>query len=68
MSEQENETMNQRMAVIGAGTMGRGITQAFLQAGFEVWLHDALSDVMTAASDHIHNGLDRSAKKGKLSS
>ncbi len=33
--------MSHTVAVIGAGTMGRGIAQVFAQAGYEVALFDA---------------------------
>ena len=32
--------MGKSLAIVGAGTMGRGITQVFLQVGFKVVLLD----------------------------
>ncbi len=55
------------MAVIGAGTMGRGIAQVFAQSGFDVYMFDAYEPVRAAAASHIHKMLDRAVEKGKLS-
>ncbi len=56
-----------RIAVIGAGTMGRGIAQVFAQAGFEVGLFDSISGAVDAAIGHIGKMLDRAVEKGKMS-
>ena len=55
------------MAVLGAGTMGRGIAQVFAQAGYQVSLFDAVATAMEAAGAAIGKFLDRSVEKGKLS-
>jgi len=54
------------VAVIGAGTMGRGIAQVFAQAGFEVYVHDAAPAALQAGVAFVGQMLDRLAEKGKL--
>jgi len=56
----------QRIIVIGAGTMGRGIAQVFAQSGFEVQLHDAVKAAMESAVSSIGKMLDRAVEKGKM--
>lgn len=53
-------------AVIGAGTMGRGIAQVFAQAGFAVALQDADADVLSHARDRIARSLARLVEKAVL--
>ncbi len=55
----------QRIAVIGAGTMGRGIAQVFAQAGFEVAIHDAVPAALQSATGQIRATLDKAVEKGK---
>lgn len=55
------------VAVIGAGTMGRGIAQVFVQSGFDVFLFDAVSDAVTSATNQIGEMLDRAVEKGRMS-
>lgn len=57
---------NKPIAVVGAGTMGRGITQIFAQAGFEVYLYDAVPAALEAGVGFVGKMLDRLADKGKL--
>jgi 3-hydroxybutyryl-CoA dehydrogenase len=54
------------IAVIGAGTMGRGIAQVGAQAGFAVRLTDVDPAALGAALDRIRAGLDRAVERGKL--
>lgn len=57
----------QRPVVVGAGTMGNGIAQAFAAAGFEVRLLD-LSEAFTArAMATIEKNLGRQVKRGTVS-
>jgi 3-hydroxybutyryl-CoA dehydrogenase len=58
--------MNDSIAVIGAGTMGRGIAQVFAQAGFPVFIHDAFPEALDAGVKDIHKMLDKGVEKGKL--
>jgi 3-hydroxybutyryl-CoA dehydrogenase len=57
---------NERIAVIGAGTMGHGIAQVAIQSGFEVRLCDAAPGVIDRALLQIRSGLDRGVEKGRL--
>lgn len=56
------------VAVIGAGTMGRGIAQVLLRVGYSVILSDTSSPALDAARNSITRGLARDVKKGRLSS
>ena len=46
--------------------MGRGIVQIFAQAGFEVYVYDAVPTALEAGVGFVGNMLDRLADKGKL--
>ncbi len=54
------------VAVIGAGSMGAGITQLAAQAGHTVRLHDAQAGAAAAALGRIAADLDGAVKRGKL--
>jgi len=56
------------IAVLGAGTMGRGIAQVFAQAGYDVFLFDVIPAAIESAAAEVGKFLDRSVEKGKLSS
>jgi len=58
---------NVKVAVIGAGTMGRGIAQVFAQAGYEVGIYDAFPAALASAIGQIGKMLDRAVEKGKMS-
>src|ERR1700675_663113 len=59
--------LNQKtVAVIGAGTMGRGIAQIFAQSGYEVYLNDAIPKALDEGVAFIQKMLDRAAQKGTL--
>lgn len=58
----------QQIAVIGAGTMGRGIAQTALAAGFPVVLQDVAERACEQAHDAIEVGLSRLVEKGQLTS
>lgn len=60
--------MSKQVAVIGAGTMGRGIAQVFAQAGFTVHLTDAMPKALDEGVGFIHKMLDRAAEKGTIKS
>jgi 3-hydroxybutyryl-CoA dehydrogenase len=59
--------MGKSIAVIGAGTMGRGIAQVFAQAKYDVYLHDAFPEALNSATAQIGKLLDKAVEKGKLS-
>ncbi len=63
MTTNKSETI----AVIGAGTMGRGIAQAFAQSGYEVRLFDSYAPAIQSATQQIGKMLDRAVEKGKMS-
>ncbi len=50
-------------AVIGAGTMGAGIAQVALEAGWRVRLFDAQPGATTRGRERIHEGLTRRASR-----
>ena len=56
------------MAVIGAGTMGRGIAQAAALAGFSATLYDVDPDRLRAARESIEATLQKGVERGKVSS
>jgi 3-hydroxybutyryl-CoA dehydrogenase len=55
------------MAVIGAGTMGRGIAQIFAQCGYDVCMCDAASAALDSAMGQINKMLDRAVQKERIS-
>lgn len=57
----------QRVCVIGAGTMGRGIAMAFANAGYDVALHDMSEDAISAARAAISASYAKLARSGRLS-
>ncbi len=54
------------VAVLGAGTMGRGIAQVCAQAGFVTRLFDVAPGQVDAALGSIRAGLERAIEKGKI--
>ena len=55
------------VAVIGAGTMGRGIAQLAAQRGLEARLFDVSAAQVEQAGREVSSQLDRLVAKGKLS-
>lgn len=55
-----------KVGVIGAGTMGSGIAQAFAQAGHEVMLSDIKKEFSDGGKEKIHKNLSRLVTKGKM--
>src|SRR2546422_5119603 len=56
----------EKMAVIGAGTMGGGITMNFLNAGIPVTLLEMSQEALDRGIATIRGNYDSSAKKGRL--
>ena len=61
-------TSIQKIAVIGAGTMGNGIAQVGAQAGYPVTLIDLNRELLDRGLDTIRRNLDRQVGKGRLES
>ncbi|MEQ1917746.1 MAG: 3-hydroxyacyl-CoA dehydrogenase NAD-binding domain-containing protein [Elusimicrobiota bacterium] len=59
--------MIQRVAVVGAGTMGLGIAQLCAQSGFSVKVHDALPAALAGLPAKLKKSFDTAVLKGKLS-
>lgn len=57
----------EKVAVIGAGTMGNGIAHTFAQSGYKVNLIDISQDALDKALATISKNLDRMVKKEKIS-
>ena len=56
-----------KVAVVGAGTMGHGIAQVASMAGFHVYIRDTESRILDDAMEKIRNSLARFVKKGNIS-
>jgi 3-hydroxybutyryl-CoA dehydrogenase len=56
-----------KVGVIGAGTMGNGITQVFAASGFDVTMQDISEEGIHRGMDTIANSLDRMIKSEKIS-
>jgi 3-hydroxybutyryl-CoA dehydrogenase len=54
------------VGVVGAGTMGGGIAQAFAQAGFSVQLVDVAAPMLDRARQSIETSLSKLVDKSKL--
>lgn len=55
-----------KIAVIGTGTMGAGIVQAFAQAGMKVTMKSRSENSYTKALNKISKSLSRLVEKGKM--
>jgi 3-hydroxybutyryl-CoA dehydrogenase len=56
------------VAVIGSGTMGRGIAQVAAMAGCTTWMYDIDGEAVTSAAAQIEHNLARGRELGKVSS
>ena len=54
------------IAVVGAGTMGRGIAYAASLGGFQTILEDLDDSVLAKAMDWIQEAFDEGVKRGKV--
>ena len=55
-----------KVAILGAGTMGNGIAHIFARSGYRVILRDVERKFLERGIDTIAKNLDREVKKGKL--
>ena len=58
--------MFNRIGVIGAGAMGRGIAQLFASSGQQVQLFDTRAEAIDDALQFNRNLLQRAQAKGKM--
>src|SRR3954447_4842006 len=56
-----------RIAIVGAGTMGRGIAQLAALGGYETVLYDPLPGVAEASAAELRKALDKGAARGRWS-
>jgi len=56
----------EKIAVLGAGTMGAGIAQVAAQAGFETSVYDVKQEFINVGLDRVQNFLRGSRDRGKL--
>lgn len=59
-------TMIKKVGIIGCGTMGAGITQVVLEAGYGVVVREVDASVLDKGTKAIQKGLERSVEKGVL--
>jgi 3-hydroxybutyryl-CoA dehydrogenase len=52
------------VAIIGAGTMGHSLAQAFAQGGYQVFLNDTSEEVLSKAQTLISSNLDTLSRAG----
>lgn len=57
-----------QIAVIGTGTMGRGIAYLAAVAGYETLIHDADADALDAAKAWVESTLQKGVERGKVTS
>jgi 3-hydroxybutyryl-CoA dehydrogenase len=57
----------QRVAVVGAGTMGNGIVQVIAQAGLPVTMLDVSAEVLERGVGTIERNLQRGVERGRVS-
>lgn len=67
MTIHQNESFMQKIAVIGAGTMGNGIAHVFAQNGYAVHLIDVSPTALEKALATISKNLDRQVAKETIS-
>ena len=56
---------NKCIGIVGAGVMGQGIAQLFLQAGYPVRLYDAQAGALDSAAEFIGRMVRRQVDKGR---
>ena len=58
--------MSAKIVVIGSGTMGLEIAQAFAKKNFDVVVRDIKEEIINAAQTRLNKGLDKLVAKGKM--
>ena len=61
------ELLFNKIVIIGAGTMGRGIAQVCAMAGYTTILNDISEDTLSNAHKQIVRNLSKGVEKGKVS-
>ena len=56
----------QKIAVVGAGTMGHGIAQVAAMAGYDTWLFDLDGDTLERGLSKVAANLDKGVARGKV--
>jgi len=59
-------TADKRVGVLGMGTMGRGIVEVFLTAGYDVRCVEVDQRVITSSTDKLLKSLQNSFEKGRI--
>ena len=54
------------IGVVGAGTMGHGIAQVLVRAGYNVFLLDIADSLVKAGAERISRGLGRDVEKSRM--
>ena len=68
MISTEHKPGSHQVAVIGAGTMGNGITHVFAQNGYPVTMFDISNEALDRGLKTIQQNLERMVQKEKISS
>jgi 3-hydroxybutyryl-CoA dehydrogenase len=66
MNSTESGRTSHVVAVIGAGTMGNGITHVFAQNGYPVTMIDVSKEALDKGIKMIHQNMDRMVQKEKI--
>src|SRR5215475_13776757 len=53
------QVMEKQIGIVGAGTMGRGITEVFARSGYRVTLCDVQPSILEGALETVGRNLDR---------
>ncbi len=59
--------MKEKVAVLGAGTMGSGIAQVLAVAGYQVFLRDLEKELVEKGINNIKENLQKAVDRGKMS-
>ncbi len=69
LTKKKGMGIDMKIGIIGAGTMGAGIAQAFAQVqGYEVYLCDINEELAAGGKKRIEKGFEKRIAKGKLES